>query len=165
MAQYFRNNLNKYGTNNETVTVCTVDSTTIDDEFVLEKLGQQRVRMFSVDGGHTVEHVMHDLAIAESTLTSGGVVMLDDYYNPNWAGVTEGLVRFMLLCPVRIMPFGFCASKLMLTTPSHRDRMFSVFRDDIEALEQDYNIQTMFSHEVVVVRPDVKKPDWPGLDG
>ena len=49
-------------------------------------------RFFSVDGGHTVRHVINDLALAESTLVEGGVISIDDFFNADWPGIAEGLV-------------------------------------------------------------------------
>ena len=84
--------------------VCAVDSTDIDDRFVLDKLDGQKVRLFSIDGGHTVEHTINDLRIAEACVTNGGIVFVDDYCNVNWPGVTEGLVRYMLFRDERPRP-------------------------------------------------------------
>jgi hypothetical protein len=49
-----------------------------------------RIRLFSVDGGHTADLVASDLRLAEATLADGGVVVVDDVFNPEWPGVATG---------------------------------------------------------------------------
>ncbi len=50
-------------------------------------------RFFHIDGGHRPEDVMADLRTAEIALAEDGVVALDDLFNPNWPGVSEGFYR------------------------------------------------------------------------
>ncbi len=50
----------------------------------------QGIRLFSIDGGHTVQHVTADLTLAENSLVNGGFVLVDDYCDPGLPGVTVG---------------------------------------------------------------------------
>ncbi len=53
------------------------------------------VRIFSVDGGHTAECTYNDLRLACGATQEGGLVILDDYFNPHWPAVSEGAVQFL----------------------------------------------------------------------
>ncbi|MBC7985461.1 MAG: class I SAM-dependent methyltransferase [Sphingomonadaceae bacterium] len=87
-----------------------------------------RVALFSVDGGHTRSHAMTDLASAEVALAPGGVVWLDDFFNPNWPGATEGVVDY-LRGPHRLRPVLAIESKLLLAGVSHADRIIAHLRE------------------------------------
>lgn len=81
------------------------------------------VRLFSVDGGHTVTHVVNDLAIADEILVAGGVVMLDDFFGPHWPSVTEGYFKYMASHNKRLAPFLIFQNKLFMTTYSEHFMM------------------------------------------
>jgi SAM-dependent methyltransferase len=64
-----------------------------------------RCRFFHIDGGHRPEDVMNDLAVAERALLPDGIIAVDDVFNPNWPGVSEGFYRFVAsgaLAPIAI---------------------------------------------------------------
>lgn len=73
-----------------------------------------RPRMFSVDGGHTAEITRHDLLLAEASVGSGGVVVLDDMLNGHWLGVLTGTASYLLSDP-GLVPFALSPNKLYLT--------------------------------------------------
>jgi len=49
-----------------------------------------------VDGGHSREETQRDLALCAAVLLPGGIVALDDYFNPEYPGVSEGVTRFLM---------------------------------------------------------------------
>lgn len=60
-------------------------------------------RFFHIDGGHRPEDVLNDLHVAERALLPEGVVAVDDVFNPNWPGVSEGFYRYEgALVPIAI---------------------------------------------------------------
>ncbi len=69
-------------------------------------------RLFSVDGCHTAEHTCTDLLTAQDCLGSGGVIILDDYMQPHWPGVTEAVNLFYARYVPRVKPFLYCSHKL-----------------------------------------------------
>jgi len=71
------------------------------------------VRFFSVDGGHTSEAAMHDLFLAQKTITPYGVVSLDDILNPHWTGVITGYVNYRDGGGT-LVPFAHIPNKLLL---------------------------------------------------
>ena len=74
-------------------------------------------RFFSVDGGHTSEHVVNDLRLAEATLARGGIVMLDDIFNQPWCEVVYGFARYKESAG-SLIPFAVFGGKLFLTNDS-----------------------------------------------
>src|SRR5262249_3246197 len=51
-------------------------------------------RLFHIDGGHRPQDVYADMQVAERALLPKGVVFIDDVFNPNWPGVSEGVYQF-----------------------------------------------------------------------
>ena len=49
---------------------------------------------------------MSDLRFAEEVLVNGGVVFVDDVFNPEWPGVVEGVPAFLRAVPA-LVPFAF----------------------------------------------------------
>ena len=78
-------------------------------------------RLFSVDGGHSMEVALHDLRLANSVMAEGGVVMVDDYFDPKFPGVSEAVNRFFLMYgdEVRVEPFLITGNKLFLATTEY----------------------------------------------
>jgi len=68
----------------------------------------------NIDGGHSQEETYHDLDLCNSVLMNGGLVALDDYYNPLYPGVCEGAVKFMLRYPEDLKPVGVGYNKVLL---------------------------------------------------
>lgn len=92
---HFTSNLASYGLSEDDIAIWKKNSLEIDHQIVLEELGGSGARMFSVDGGHYPEIVVNDLAIAFGSIREGGAVILDDYFNPGWPGVSEGFHQFL----------------------------------------------------------------------
>jgi hypothetical protein len=76
-----------------------------------------KVRFFHIDGGHWPEIVLSDLVAADKALLPGGVIAIDDVFNPSWPGVGEGFYRFMREHPGRLVPLIIGANKIFLTRP------------------------------------------------
>ncbi len=54
-------------------------------------VSDRRYGVIVVDGDHSAEGVARDLRWAEEITAPGGVVVLDDYGDPNWPGIKEAL--------------------------------------------------------------------------
>mmetsp|Transcript_15409 Transcript_15409/g.39165 ORF Transcript_15409/g.39165 Transcript_15409/m.39165 type:complete len:234 (-) Transcript_15409:62-763(-) len=72
------------------------------------------VRVFSIDGCHTAEATASDCALAAAMTAPGGVLMLDDVFNPHWPGVSSGLMRFLQEHPSGFKPFFIGFNKVLL---------------------------------------------------
>ncbi|MEQ9507127.1 MAG: class I SAM-dependent methyltransferase [Hyphomonas sp.] len=80
-----------------------------------------RFSLFSVDGGHTVAHVRHDFDIAQELTVPGGLIIIDDYNNPFWPGVQEGIAMTFLMQNPTFVPILCGMNKLILADISHHD--------------------------------------------
>jgi predicted O-methyltransferase YrrM len=54
-----------------------------------------RFRFAHIDGGHDRDQVLHDLRLCASHVLPGGIIALDDYFHPDYVGVTEGAQLFL----------------------------------------------------------------------
>ena len=123
--QHFEDNLKKYCRHEgKNVTIVECDSTTTD----LTDHIKEKVRLFSVDGGHTVEHTISDLRQAHKVLHPEGVVILDDMPNIHWLGVIEGCIRFLQERPT-LVPFAIGHNKAFLCNMSYVEVYKQLFRD------------------------------------
>ncbi len=86
------NTIAKYGNSSTTSHLITADSTTLTKEDIVL---HNKFRLFSIDGGHTADITYSDLVLAVSTICEGGVIVIDDYFNEAWPGVSEGVIRYM----------------------------------------------------------------------
>lgn len=100
----------------ELVTIQTDTLAMTIDQRVAISLNHGPFRLFSVDGGHTVQHALNDLLTAQDMLADGGVVLLDDVFHRHWPGVTEALGLFYSRYVPRIAPFLHAHNKLFLTS-------------------------------------------------
>lgn len=82
---------------------------------------KEKVSVFSVDGGHTIAHVVNDLSIAQEVISPRGTVLLDDFFGPVWPTVTEGFFRYMDGYNRRLAPYLIFQNKLFLTTFSEHE--------------------------------------------
>jgi hypothetical protein len=91
------------------------DSNALDGA-ALKRLAGGPYRLISIDGGHTAETTAHNLAIAVEALALGGVIILDDYFNEMWPGVSEGVHRYFRE-PRGILPFATGANSILFCAP------------------------------------------------
>jgi hypothetical protein len=120
----FKQNLLKYDRHRgANVAVILADSLSAD----FMELIDQPVRLFSIDGGHTVEHTISDLKKAQLRLHSQGVIVLDDILNHHWLGVIEGAVTFLQTRPT-LVPVAIGLNKLFMVNLSFADKYRQLFR-------------------------------------
>lgn len=113
------------------------DSMGLTTPTIREKLGTAKVRLFSIDGGHTRLHAINDLVLAQELVVGGGLVLLDDFFGPHWPEVTEGFFEFMARYNRRLAPVMFFENKLFLTTFSEHQMMLDMFAEHMQALFGD----------------------------
>ena len=99
--------------------IMATDSTKITGADVSRLVGG-KLRLLSIDGGHLKNIVAHDLHTATECLAEGGVVLVDDYLNPEFPGVTEGTLAF-LADDKQLRPFCVSSQKLYLTTKGYEE--------------------------------------------
>jgi hypothetical protein len=67
-----------------------------------------------VDGGHSPEETYADLKFVTDILVPGGLAALDDYFNPEHAGVCEGALDFARRHPGVLAPVAVAYNKVLL---------------------------------------------------
>jgi len=66
-----------------------------------------------VDGGHSPEETYQDLDLCSNILLPGGLLALDDYFNPSFPGVSEGAVKFKLDHAETLKPIAIGFNKVL----------------------------------------------------
>jgi hypothetical protein len=85
--------------------------------------------LFSVDGGHTAEATFNDISLAAASIPEGGIMILDDYFNSAWPGVSEGTCRYMAAQMGTLQPDAIGFNKFFFTlgveaAQAYRRRLF-----------------------------------------
>jgi hypothetical protein len=106
-------------------------------------------RLFSVDGGHTFDHVVKDLAFAQDTLAQGGVIMAEDYMHSHWPAVTEGVHHF-ITGGARVKPFLHTGNKLFLCLASAHGDYFRPFKERYGQMHR-HKVARMWGWDTLVV--------------
>jgi hypothetical protein len=108
----FRDNIGKFGDINrvEIIQKDSLELTRAD----LYPNSEGSIRLFSIDGSHTAEHTCSDLWASSKILSQKGLIILDDFYNPDWPGVQEGFHRFLRDSSEEIAPIAYGNNKLFL---------------------------------------------------
>ena len=81
-------------------------------ELTPEALGSE-FSFCHIDGGHSPEETYRDLDLCSSVLLPGGLLALDDYFNPAFPGVSEGAVKFKLEHADRLKPIAIGFNKVL----------------------------------------------------
>src|SRR5689334_13229112 len=113
----------------------------------LTRLADGPLRLVSVDGGHTAEITEHDLATAETAIAEGGIVVLDDAFNEQWPGVSDGVHRYFERRP-NLVPFALGANKSYFCRPSHHD----IYRDAAASVASSITSTEFLGHPVAYLR-------------
>jgi hypothetical protein len=100
----FMSNLDMFGVDSASVRLYETSSDELSPSFFFHN-GLAPVRMASIDGGHSAWTTYHDLVLISCALPDGGIVIIDDYFNHGWPGVTDGLFRFLHLRNHSLAPF------------------------------------------------------------
>jgi hypothetical protein len=86
-----------------------------------------------IDGGHSPEEVYHDLKLCYDVCADGGLIALDDYFNPEHPGVCEGAVEFSLRHPGWLRPLVAGYNKVLFQKgrdkPDLNDAFLQAFPD------------------------------------
>jgi hypothetical protein len=119
----FIKNVENFAKSTEKLKVIAEDSSKISANDIKISVGGE-LRLFSVDGGHTANLVRNDLKIASQSICKGGVIILDDYFNPAWPGVSEGTNQFFIYdnSNSNIVPFAIGGGKVFFSHSIYADR-------------------------------------------
>ncbi len=130
----FIENLERFHGGHEDVAIVTADSLSLGAPDIArfeEEFG--KFRLFSVDGGHTKVHARNDVRMAEALVANGGLVIVDDFFHPDWPGVTQGLFDYFSYDCAKLAPICIAGRKLFLTTVSTHARFIDPLRAKLYA--------------------------------
>lgn len=85
------------------------------------------VRLFSIDGAHTMQATYSDLCLAVDSLADSGVIIVDDCFNADWPGVSDGLHMFFAQRPRELAVFAIGYNKVFLC----RHAMASLYKQGL----------------------------------
>jgi len=132
----------------------TADSLRLSDTIIDDR--RNKYSLFSVDGCHTAEHTINDFEIALKLVKKEGVIFIDDYYNPNWPGVQEGMVKYYCNNTPNFVPLLFTSNKLFLCSLSyHKDYLEFVHNHLIKHYKRNKVKKVKrFGYDTLTVIPD-----------
>jgi hypothetical protein len=118
---------------------------------IINKYG--RFQFISIDGGHEPEHVVNDYKFCEAIIHPGGAIVIDDFMNPGWPGVLEGISSLYLLGRPKFVPFAVGNNKLFLVSKSYHQRYIDVIGGRWRAIMPNNTFwnKRLFGHEVICI--------------
>lgn len=121
--------------------------------------GMGKFRFFSIDGGHTKETVYNDLMLVSPCLVHGGIVVIDDYFNEAWPGVSEGVNLFFNKHPDKLYPFLIGGNKIFFTNDFYWSL---IYKNQFQHVNNNYKIKInyLFSSSVYVVRSNLNNQSY-----
>lgn len=123
-------------------------------------------RFMHIDGGHRPEDVHGDLKTALAALQPGGIVAVDDVFNPSWPGVSEGFYHFMRKHPAAFVPLLIGGNKVLLSRPEAAARYDAFlqrpdrWREAVEPQPFSFGLKSWFGREVATA----VRMTWVDLD-
>ena len=119
--QLFQTVVDKYAKYPDRVEVLQKD--TLD--LRVSDLGEHQFSLISVDAGHSPTHVINDLELSAGLLASNGIVLLDDVFNQDYAGVVTGAVEYFIRDHTRIVPVASGFGKTLCCHVSYKQQLFN----------------------------------------
>jgi hypothetical protein len=87
--------------------------------------------------------------LAESVLCDGGIVLVDDYFDEKWPGVSEGTLKHLLLNKSKLIPFAIFDDKILFT---NNVDLKSIYLKELQNLVPRFIIkETIYMEEVCLV--------------
>jgi len=90
-----------------------------------------------IDGGHSDQETFADLTLCHQILLPGGLLALDDYFNPSFPGVCEGAVRFNLAHPGALKPLAIGFNKVLFQKPEPAVSLNGLFAKTFSQVPRD----------------------------
>jgi hypothetical protein len=85
------------------------------------------IRFFSIDGGHFYRHVENDLRLAQQTLSTEGIIAVDDFFNIGWADVSFATYDFLRNTD-SVVPFAVTPTKIYLAPSAAAEKYKACLR-------------------------------------
>lgn len=150
-SSIFLENLRRSGCDLERIKIFSENSMNLTPDAITSAC-EGKLRLFSIDGGHTAEITHNDLSLACQTLSEGGLIILDDFFNEAWPGVAEGACRYMLEHDSALFPVVIAGNKYIFT---NSERAARTYIDRLDKPHQGHypKRSCAFGKEVLVLCP------------
>jgi predicted O-methyltransferase YrrM len=119
----FKSLLQKEGISESSVHILQMDSMQLKPDNILSLA--KAIRLFSIDGSHEENHVRSDAELAFKVLSDDGIIVFDDFFNPQYPGVTLAIIDFLGNQRSQVIPFLITNNKLYVCRASR----FPAYRD------------------------------------
>lgn len=81
-----------------------------------------------IDGGHSRAETYGDVRLCAEVLVPGGLLAVDDYFNPEFPGVGEGVAQFMIGSPGTLVPVAIGFNKVLFRKRPFESDLTRAFR-------------------------------------
>jgi len=108
-----------------------------------------------IDGGHTPEETFQDLDLCCQLLMPGGLLALDDYFNPAFPGVCEGANEFRLQHREKLKPIAIGFNKVLFQKTGQNSDLNAAFRSHFQPIPTERSVLwgTPVNHFTTKLRP------------
>jgi predicted O-methyltransferase YrrM len=108
-----------------------------------------------IDGGHTPDETYKDLDLCCRVLMPGGLLALDDYFNPAFPGVCEGANQFRLEQRDKLTPVAIGFNKVLFQRTGSSSDLDSSFKSRFPMIPTDRSVLwgTPVNHFTTKLRP------------
>lgn len=145
----FVGNLTKYFSDISRLKIIKGDSSILKPDDFLKAVGNnKKFRIFSVDGCHEALPTEKDMENGAKCLVDGGVLIMDDYFNQTWPGVSEGVNRFMIKNEGMLKPFFIGWNKIFFAQPAYIEQYRTLMRTHF--LDHDMTIKKYYDVETII---------------
>jgi hypothetical protein len=142
------NNLKRNRCNLANIKILSKNSLDITPEELLNYSGN-KLRLFSIDGGHTAEILENDLKLGESVICPGGIIILDDYFDQQWPGVSEGTLKYLISGDSKLIPLAIFDDKIVFTNDANIKKTYI---SELSKLSPRYIIKdTRYMGETILI--------------
>jgi hypothetical protein len=125
----FFHNVRRHVGETQRISVFRSRSEDVTASQILDAAGEPR--MLSVDGGHSAATAAHDVRLSAEVLGSRGVMLLDDFFNPAWPEVSDGVRAALAEGDVDLTPFAIGANKVLFARDDHAIEYRNQLRDAV----------------------------------
>lgn len=118
--------------------------------------------MFSVDGCHLPEHTVVDFQTAMKLTKKEGIIFIDDYNNPNWPGVQEGISKLFFNSYPTFVPLSFSCNKLAMCHYSYHDQYLKYIHAHVKKNFPQTRLKVVkrFGYDSLTIKPNFQSTDY-----
>jgi hypothetical protein len=149
----FRANCQRYGFTLSSDEIWKGSSLEASAEEIIRRVGP--VRFFSIDGGHMYAHVTNDLSLAQEVMVAGGVICVDDIFNPLWPEVPIATFDWLRKMNCRFVPFAATSGKLYICQREYNSFYQAVIKRDKWLASAAFRTTTVLDHPLLVLLPSI----------